>query len=50
MTLGEKLRKLRTDSGLTQEEFAEKIYVTRTPPYDKLTALCRRVCVRIIDN
>ena len=30
MTFGEKLRKLRTDSGLTQEELAEKLYVTRT--------------------
>ena len=30
MTFGEKLRKLRTDSGLTQEELAKKIYVTRT--------------------
>jgi transcriptional regulator with XRE-family HTH domain len=30
MTLGEKLKKLRTDNGLTQDELAEKIYVTRT--------------------
>ena len=30
MTFGEKLKKLRTDKGLTQDEFAEKIYVTRT--------------------
>ena len=30
MTFGEKLRKLRTDRGLTQEELAEKTYVTRT--------------------
>jgi len=30
MTFGEKLKKLRTDSGLTQDELAEKIYVTRT--------------------
>ena len=30
MTFGEKLKKLRTDSGLTQYELAEKIYVTRT--------------------
>ena len=30
MTFGEKLKKLRTDNGLTQDELAEKIYVTRT--------------------
>ena len=30
MTLGEKLKKLRTDSGLTQEELAEKLFVSRT--------------------
>ena len=30
MTFGEKLRKLRTDNDLTQDELAEKIYVTRT--------------------
>ncbi|MBO5912031.1 MAG: helix-turn-helix transcriptional regulator [Clostridia bacterium] len=30
MTVGEKIKKLRTDNGLTQDEFAEKIYVTRT--------------------
>ena len=30
MTFGGKLKKLRTDSGLTQDELAEKIYVTRT--------------------
>ena len=30
MTLGEKLKKLRTDNGLTQDELAKKIYVTRT--------------------
>lgn len=30
MTFGEKLKKLRTDNRLTQEELAEKIFVTRT--------------------
>ncbi len=30
MTFGEKLRKLRTDNNLTQDELAEKIFVTRT--------------------
>lgn len=30
MTFGEKLKKLRAENGLTQEQLAEKIYVTRT--------------------
>lgn len=30
MTFGEKLKKLRTDKSLTQDELAEKLYVTRT--------------------
>ena len=30
MTFGEKLKKLRTSSKLTQEELAERLYVTRT--------------------
>ena len=30
MTFGEKLKKLRNDNQLTQDELAEKIFVTRT--------------------
>jgi len=30
MLLGEKIKKLRTDNGLTQDELAERIFVTRT--------------------
>ena len=30
MTFGEKLKKIRTDNNMTQEDLAEKIYVTRT--------------------
>ena len=30
MTFGEKLKKLRGDNGMTQEELAEQIFVTRT--------------------
>ena len=30
MTFGEKLKKLRCDNGMTQEELAEQIFVTRT--------------------
>ena len=30
MNFGEKLKKLRKDNGLTQEQLAEKLYVTRT--------------------
>lgn len=30
MTFGEKLKKLRKDNGMTQEQLAEKIFVTRT--------------------
>ena len=30
MTFGQKLKKLRNDNALTQEQLAEKIYVTRT--------------------
>ena len=60
MTFGEKLRKLRTDSGLTQEELAEKIYVTRTaiskwesdrgyPNIDSLKAISKIFSVSIDD-
>ncbi len=30
MTFGQKLKKIRNDNGLTQEQLAEKIFVTRT--------------------
>ena len=30
MTFGEKLKKLRNDNGMTQDQLAEKIFVTRT--------------------
>lgn len=30
MTFGDKLKKLRSDNGLTQEQLADKIFVTRT--------------------
>ncbi len=58
MTFGEKLKKLRTDSELTQDELAEKLYVTRTavskwesdrgyPNIDSLKAISKffSVCV-----
>jgi transcriptional regulator with XRE-family HTH domain len=60
MTLGEKLKKLRTDNGLTQEELAEKLYVTRTaiskwesdrgyPSIDALKAISKFFSVSIDD-
>ena len=60
MTFGEKLRKLRTDRGLTQDELAEKIYVTRTaiskwesdrgyPNIDSLKAISNFFSVSIDD-
>ena len=60
MTFGEKLKKLRTDSGLTQDELAEKIYVTRTaiskwesdrgyPNIDSLKAISKFFSVSIDD-
>lgn len=30
MTFGEKIKKLRTDNGLTQEQLADRLYVSRT--------------------
>ena len=29
MTIGEKIKRIRTDNKLTQQEFADKLYVTR---------------------
>ena len=60
MTFGEKLKKLRTDNGLTQDELAEKIYVTRTavskwesdrgyPSIDSLKAISKFFSVSIDD-
>ena len=60
MTFGEKLRKLRTDRGLTQDDLAEKIYVTRTaiskwesdrgyPNIDSLKAISKFFSVSIDD-
>ncbi len=52
MTFGEKLKKLRTDNKLTQDELADKIFVTRTavskwetgrgfPNMESLKMLCK---------
>ena len=60
MTLGEKLKKLRADNGLTQEDLAEKLYVTRTaiskwesnrgyPNIDALKAISKFFSVSIND-
>ena len=60
MTFGEKLKKLRTDNGLTQDELAEKTYVTRTaiskwesdrgyPSIDSLKAISKFFSVSIDD-
>ena len=60
MTLGEKLKKLRADHGFTQEELAEKLYVTRTaiskwesnrgyPNIDALKAISKFFSVSIDD-
>ncbi len=58
MTFGEKLKKLRGDMGLTQEELAEKLYVTRTaiskwesdrgyPSIDSIKAIARFFSVTV---
>ena len=60
MTLGEKLKKLRANNGFTQEELAEKLYVTRTaiskwesdrgyPNIDSLKAISKFFSVSIDD-
>lgn len=60
MTLGEKLKKMRADHGFTQEELAEKLYVTRTaiskwesnrgyPNIDALKAISKFFSVSIDD-
>lgn len=60
MTLGEKLKKLRADNGFTQEELAEKLYVTRTaiskwesnrgyPNIDALKAISKFFSVSVDD-
>ena len=60
MTFGEKLKKLRNDNGLTQDELADKIYVTRTaiskwetdkgyPSIDSLKQLSNLFAVSIDD-
>jgi len=60
MTFGVKLKKLRTDNNLTQDELAEKIYVTRTaiskwesdrgyPNIDSLKAISKFFSVSIDD-
>ena len=60
MTFGEKIKKLRIDKGLTQDELAEKIFVTRTavskwesdrgyPNIDSLKALAGFFSVTVDD-
>ena len=52
MTIGEKITKLRTNSGISQEQLAEKIHVSRQsvskwemdqalPQIDKVLLLCK---------
>lgn len=58
MTFGEKLKKLRTDSNMTQEELAQALYVSRTaiskwesgrglPNIESLKALAARFAVSV---
>lgn len=60
MTFGEKLKKLRTDNQMTQEQLAEKIFVSRTaiskwetdrgyPGIDSLKALSDLFQIKIDD-
>ena len=60
MTFGEKLKKLRNDNGLTQEQLADKIFVTRTaiskwetdkgfPSIDSLKAISNLFNIKIDD-
>ena len=60
MTFGQKLKKLRNDNGLTQEQLAEKIFVTRTaiskwetdngyPSIDSLKAISKLFHISIDD-
>ena len=60
MTFGQKLKKLRTDNMLTQEQLADKLFVTRTavskwetdrgfPSIDSLKAVADLFNVRIDD-
>ena len=58
MTFGEKLKRMRSDNGLTQDELADKIFVTRTaiskwetdrgyPSIDSLKAISKLFSVSI---
>ena len=60
MTFGQKLKKLRTDNGLTQEQLADRLFVTRTavskwetdngyPSIDSLKAISNLFNVSIDD-
>ena len=60
MSIGSKIKKIRLDNGLTQEDFAKKIFVTRTavskwecdkgiPGIDSLMYISKAFCVPIAD-